>query len=188
MAYCSRKTGLKKSQLAANSRGMKAKKLSITIFIALGILGISVCLVQAGKQILLFDQIFPKSQQGLMGLHKLSETEKAALQAHVEDLLMKVIASSKSSGGAPAKRSGARVYVGIGDGHWIKENIDSGTYVILEDGSLWQIDPLDKIDAMLWLPISDITVIESEGSPGYDYLLINTDDDEKAHAKYVSQE
>jgi hypothetical protein len=61
--------------------------------------------------------------------------------------------------------------------------------MILEDGSLWQIDPLDRIDAMLWLPTSDITVTESSsGSPGFDYLLINTDDGEKAHAKYMGKQ
>ena len=70
--------------------------------------------------------------------------------------------------------------------HWVQKNIGSGSYIILEDGSLWAIDPLDKIDAMLWLPISSIIVVESTtGSPGYDYLLINTDDKEKAHAKFI---
>ncbi len=58
--------------------------------------------------------------------------------------------------------------------------------MILEDGSIWQIDPMDTIDAMLWLPISNITIVLSDrGSPGYGYLLINTDDGEKAHAKYL---
>lgn len=82
-----------------------------------------------------------------------------------------------------------KIYAGVGGGHWLKKNIDSGTYMVLEDGTLWAIDPFDKIDAMLWLPISNITVIESSsGSPGYDYLLINTDDGEKAHAKYMGKQ
>jgi len=98
----------------------------------------------------------------------------------------------KSRRNAPqAVRSAAipKVYAGIGGGHWVKKNIDSGTYMVLEDGTLWAIDPFDKIDAMLWLPISNITVIESSsGSPGYNYLLINTDDGEKAHAKYMGKQ
>jgi hypothetical protein len=82
-----------------------------------------------------------------------------------------------------------KVYGGVGGGHWVKKNIDSGTYMVLEDGTFWAIDPYDKIDATLWLPISNITVIESPGgSPGYQYLLINTDDGEKAHAKYMGKE
>jgi len=80
------------------------------------------------------------------------------------------------------------VYAGTSAGHWIKENIGPGEFILLEDGSLWKIDPLDKIDAYLWLRISNITVIDSsDGSPGYDYLLINTDDGEKAHGKYMGQ-
>ena len=83
-------------------------------------------------------------------------------------------------------KSASGIYSGAGSGHWIEENVDSGTILILEDGSLWQIDPIDKIDAMLWLLITDITVVaSSDGSSGYDYLLINTDDGEKAHAKYL---
>ena len=60
--------------------------------------------------------------------------------------------------------------------------------MVLEDGSFWEIDPIEKIDAMLWLPISEITVLESSsGSPGYNYLLVNTDDGEQAHAKYMGR-
>jgi hypothetical protein len=90
----------------------------------------------------------------------------------------------------PAYRAGrgrsGRTYAGTGSGHWIQKNVDSGSMIILEDGSIWELDPYDKFEAMLWLPISDITVVESSGgSPGYDYLLINTDDGEKAHAKLI---
>jgi hypothetical protein len=70
--------------------------------------------------------------------------------------------------------------------HWIQENIDAGSMIVLEDGSIWKIDPLDKLVAMLWLPVSTITIVRSQnGSPGYDYLLINTDDGEMAHAKFL---
>lgn len=78
-------------------------------------------------------------------------------------------------------------YVNTGDGHWIQKNID-GEFIVLEDNSFWKIDPLDTVDAYLWLNLSEITVIKSDdGSLGYDYLLVNTDDGEKAHAKYVGQ-
>jgi hypothetical protein len=87
---------------------------------------------------------------------------------------------------APGPNVGA--IADLGSGHWIQTNVDSGGIVILEDGSLWKIDPMDKVDAALWLETTEITVIESDdGSPGYDYLLINTDDSEKAHAKYLGQ-
>ena len=99
------------------------------------------------------------------------------------------IGSRENATQAGGSVAGPKLYAGVGGGHWVKKNVDSGTYMVLEDGTLWAIDPFDKIDAMLWLPISNITVIESSsGSPGYDYLLINTDDDEKANAKYMGKQ
>lgn len=87
------------------------------------------------------------------------------------------------------KKSGSQTsYAGGSSGHWIQENINSGSIILLEDGSLWQIDPMDKTNAMLWLPISNITIVASRNaSPGYDFLLINTDDHEEAHAKYIGK-
>jgi hypothetical protein len=75
------------------------------------------------------------------------------------------------------------LYSSPGDGHWIKSKSDDGTIITLEDGSVWQVDPLDRIDTSLWLPITDITVVESDDG----YLLINTDDGEKAHAELLHQ-
>jgi len=148
----------------------------------------TVCFAQTGKKLVSSEQLFPKAQQRQMGLYKHTAKEKEALRAHVEGLLIQVASSAHSTASAGSKASGATVYPRVGGGHWIQKNIDSGTYMTLEDGSLWQFDPLDKIDAMLWLPVTEITVTESSsGSPGYDYLLINTDDGEKAHAKYIGQ-
>jgi hypothetical protein len=155
-----------------------------------------VCFAQAGSKLFSFEQLFPRAQQRQMGLHKLTTKEKDSLRNHIEGLLIQIAASpepktntsNKPKTTTRANPSGGRIYIGVGEGHWIQKNIDSGTFMTLEDGSFWKIDPFDKIDAMLWLPITDITVTESSsGSPGYDYLLINTDDGEKAHAKYMGQ-
>lgn len=135
-----------------------------------------------------YEQLFPKSQQKQMGLQKLSESEKEALRVHVEGLLLKAMFLSESSG-AVTTHQGVGIYASVGEGHWVKKNVDSGTYMILEDGSLWKIDPFDKFNTMSWFPASSIIVTESSsGSPGYDYLLINTDDGENAHAKYMGRE
>ena len=148
--------------------------------IVLSILCVSVmCYAQTGKANISFNQLFPESKQNDMGLQKLNEIEKEALRAHVEGLLLKVVASSKSAGS----------YTGIRGKHWIQENFDSGSFITLEDGSLWKIDPVDNVYAMLWLSTSEITVKNSSsGATGYNYLLINTDDDEKVHAKYMGEE
>jgi hypothetical protein len=75
------------------------------------------------------------------------------------------------------------LYLLPGGGHWVQSKTDDGSIVILEDGSVWQIDPLDQIDTALWLEMTDITVVEIAGG----YLLINTDDGEKAHARLLHQ-
>ena len=96
------------------------------------------------------------------------------------------VSLSSQPAGKPSDNPGSSS--GGSSGHWIQENIDSGSMMVLEDGSIWKIDPLDKVEAMLWLPFSNITIVPSnDGSPGYDYLLINTDDGEKAHAKYLGR-
>ena len=89
-----------------------------------------------------------------------------------------------------ARASTARnVHPGIGGGHWIKENIDRGRLILLEDGSLWEVDRLERLDASLWLRTSSVHVAESsDGSPGFDYLLVNTDDREAVHAKYMGRQ
>lgn len=115
----------------------------------------------------------------LKGEKVLVLTEKGQLA-----LMKEGITLSSQPPNKPKRSTGQ--YPGGTSGHWIQENIDSGTMIILEDGSIWKIDPLDKIEAALWLPISNITIVTSNnGSPGYDYLLINTNDGEKAHAKYL---
>jgi hypothetical protein len=82
-----------------------------------------------------------------------------------------------------ARRGGGGPYIASGNGHWIKSKSSDGGIITLEDGSVWQIDSFDRIDTRLWLPITNITVAESDGG----YLLINTDDRQKAHAKLLSQ-
>jgi len=80
-------------------------------------------------------------------------------------------------------------YVGVGGGHWVSEVSDGGTIVTLEDGSLWEISALDRVDTALWLPTTSITVLESRSPVGnYKYILINKDDGEKALAKYLGNE
>ena len=52
-----------------------------------------------------------------------------------------------------------------------------GQIIKLEDGSIWEVDPVDVIDSALWLPISDIVVCDDK--------LINTDDNETVSAREI---
>jgi hypothetical protein len=60
-------------------------------------------------------------------------------------------------------------------GHWIEAVLDDGCLIRLEDGSLWQVDPIDTITSFIWLPVSNIIVCGNR--------LINEDDDETVHAR-----
>jgi hypothetical protein len=88
--------------------------------------------------------------------------------------------------GSQVHSGGAGLYIGEGGGHWIESVMDDGSVIKLEDDSLWQVSPLDVIDSALWLPISDITVIEGD-DPGYPHKLVNKDDGEVVNARLVSQ-
>lgn len=44
------------------------------------------------------------------------------------------------------------------EGHWVSSVLDSGKLVKLEDGSIWEVDLLDTIHTMLWLPVDGVLV------------------------------
>ena len=61
--------------------------------------------------------------------------------------------------------------------HWIESVSADGRIVILEDDSVWEVDPADRVDSMLWLPTTEIVVCDDK--------LINTDDDETIDAVQI---
>lgn len=62
-------------------------------------------------------------------------------------------------------------------GHWVTSVSSDGEIVILEDGSVWEVDTVDAIDSTLWLPTSDIIACDDK--------LINTDDNEIVSAHRI---
>jgi hypothetical protein len=62
-------------------------------------------------------------------------------------------------------------------GHWIDSVTSDGRIVVLEDGSVWEVESLDRIVSTLWLPTSEIVACEDK--------LINTDDDEVVSAERI---
>jgi len=163
----------------------------------------------------ILDDVIPPAKQTTMGLHKLTPEEKQALRKHMLMLTQVALAvgrseaksqpaarmparepslSSARQGGTPGRSDGGEgtpaglVYSQTGGGHWIDKNIDRGCFIVLEDQSLWAISPLTRLDASLWLPISNVMVVRSNDGPvGYDYKLINTDDRRSVEAKYLGR-
>jgi len=76
-------------------------------------------------------------------------------------------------------------YAGTLTGHWISQVLSNGKYLVLEDNSLWEIDSIDTIDTALWLPISNVVIVEKAYQGFVFYDIINTDDSEKASATFL---
>lgn len=62
---------------------------------------------------------------------------------------------------------------------WIKSKSSDGSVIVLSMGSVWEIDSMDRIDSMLWLPVDDVLVCDE----GY---IINTGSGEKVGARQLS--
>lgn len=103
------------------------------------------------------------------------------------ETLTGLLSNPPSTSAAPAPRSPATsVYSSVGLRHWIRSVQDGGRAITLEDGSMWEVYGLDRIDSMLWLPVTNIEVELARSPIGdYRYMLINTDDDEAVLAKYL---
>jgi hypothetical protein len=78
------------------------------------------------------------------------------------------------------------IYPNTGSGHWVKKRIDRGRFVLLEDRSLWRINPVDRIDSSLWLPLEDIAVVDN-GNPRYPYRLVNADASDVVEARLIAK-
>ena len=44
------------------------------------------------------------------------------------------------------------------DGHWISSVSNNGQIVVLEDRSVWEVDAVDAIKSMLWLPTQKVLI------------------------------
>lgn len=153
---------------------MKKTRIASLLLVAL-VFGALVFAANAPKQKLALDKLMTKEEQKATGVSKLSVQEWAALEDWLTRFAMAVATEV-------AKKSGT--YAGVGQKHWVSKKIDSGAFVKLEDGSLWQISPIDKINTMPWLPTDTVVVIESR-NPQYPYKLVGERD--AAEAKLVSQ-
>jgi len=47
-------------------------------------------------------------------------------------------------------------------GHWVQKSMSDGSIVILEEGSTWEIAPIDRTYTVNWLPETKITACEAK--------------------------
>jgi hypothetical protein len=70
--------------------------------------------------------------------------------------------------------------------HWIGVILDRGTQIKLEDGSVWEIAPTDRVKTMFWSVAQKISV--SRGlKPQYSFQITNTTKTEVVDAKLVKE-
>lgn len=138
---------------------------------------ISLSLAQ-DKIILRLDQLMTPEEQKRTGITKLTKSEREALEQWLTNWTLQVLHK--------ATPSSEKTYARVGSGHWVSQKIDGGRFIKLEDGSLWEVSSIDRINTMLWLVTENITIIES-GNPLYPYKLINSDSGNTAEAKLISR-
>lgn len=76
-------------------------------------------------------------------------------------------------------------YDALGGGHLIRAVSSEGRYVTLEDGSVWEIEPSVWFQTVDWQKDAAVTVRSAQGIGPFVYELINTQEDERAPARYV---
>ena len=75
-------------------------------------------------------------------------------------------------------------YARIREEHWLRDKLEEGRFVTLEDESIWEVHPSDRQITKRWLRISTINVKRME-KEGYPYLLSNSTEGENARANYL---
>jgi hypothetical protein len=93
---------------------------------------------------------------------------------------------SADSGIRPAQAAQPPSNYPIASQHWIKRVIEHGELIVLEDGTIWQINQLDRINTMLWLPIDNIQIVEGD-LVGH-YVLVNTSQKQNAGGVLVGRD
>jgi len=158
-------------------------------FLCSGLFGAALasCAFAQPAPVITMDEVMTGEQLRTSGVASLTPVQRAALDRWLSEYTVKVIQFAKGSDRPDTPGPGS--YAGSSGGHWIKSRVDNGAIIILEDASMWEINAIDRIDTALWLPISNVTILKASSPLGdYKCTLINTDDSEKALAKYLGKQ
>lgn len=86
----------------------------------------------------------------------------------------------------PMESGGLNLYLGTGDETSIQSVSDGGRIITLLDNSIWEVSPIDTVTTSIWLPVTEVVVVDGE-DPSFPYKMINKDDGETADVKLISQ-
>jgi hypothetical protein len=79
-------------------------------------------------------------------------------------------------------------YSALGAGHLLRDVSGDGRFVTLEDGSRWEVIPRDQFTSAEWQPTAAMAVRTTRGEDGFQYELVNTNDDEGVLAKFLPKD
>jgi hypothetical protein len=99
------------------------------------------------------------------------------------DAITNLSTGEKVSVSLIGNESSANIYVNTGD-HALRDKSDDGSVLLLDDGSVWVVALVDRVNTGLWLAPSSIAVNEGSGAA---YELVNADDQETAEANYIGR-
>ena len=68
--------------------------------------------------------------------------------------------------------------------HWLRDKLEEGSILILEDESIWEVHLSDREITKRWLRISTITVKDTQKG-SHPYLLSNRTEGADARANYL---
>lgn len=76
-------------------------------------------------------------------------------------------------------------YPGPLGGHWIQEISSNGKFILLEDGSIWEVDDVDQVFTSIWLPVTEVVIVARRYKGVVLYEMLNTDDGESAFVRFA---
>lgn len=118
-----------------------------------------------------FDTEMTAQEKKQTGLTRLSDKEKTALQNWIENHYQKRI---EPIGGTQEEGT-------------LEENLKSGSFIRLSNGTLWNIHPKDTPITQGWITPVEITVTQT-GNADYPYKLTNTLTGSSVRARKAQQE
>jgi len=68
--------------------------------------------------------------------------------------------------------------------HWLCDKHQDGIALLLEDESMWEVHPSDRLVAAHWLRLSTV-IVERTQEHDYPYLLKNAIEKQTARANYL---
>ncbi len=97
-----------------------------------------------------FDDLATPSEQKEMGISRLKSGEKQKLEEWIGDWSARIVET--------AAERGTLNYPGVGNVFSVQEVLEQGQYIVLDNGSRWEVAAGDRTEARYWNPREKVSV------------------------------